>query len=76
MKRKNIIHLIILGAVCLYCAKVFIQASVNATSDSFEAFHAILGWTIYLLGWAMFIGGIVATGIDLVMTSTEDLKEE
>lgn len=75
MKTKNIIYIIVLGAINLYCAKVFIQASLNATSDSFEAYNTILGWSMYLIGWSMFIGGIVATGVTLVVQSTKNLEE-
>lgn len=75
MKTNDAIRIIALGAICLYSAKVFIQSSLDASSDSFEAFNAILGWSMYLIGWAMFIGGIVATGINLVCQSTKDLEE-
>lgn len=72
MKTIDVLNLILLGAITLYCAKLFIQASANATSDSFEAFHAILGWSLYLIGWMMFVGGIVVTGVKLVVTSAKD----
>lgn len=75
MRIRNIIYIIILGAICLYCARVFIQASINATSDSFDAYYSILGWTMYLIGWAMFIGGIAATVVNLVIQSNKDLEE-
>ena len=75
VKTRNIIYIILLGAICLYCARGFIQASINATSDSFDAYYSILGWAIYLIGWVIFIGGIVATVVNLVITSTKDLKE-
>lgn len=42
MKTQNIIYIILLGAICLYCAKVFIQASINTTSDSFDAIYNLI----------------------------------
>lgn len=72
MKTRGILNLILLGAITLYCAKLFIRASVNATSDCFDAYYSILGWSMYLLGWLMFIGGIAVTGVNLVITSTKD----
>lgn len=74
MKTKNIIYLIILGAICLYCARLLIQASAEATTDSMDAYYAILGWSMYLIGWAMYIGGFVTTAINIVIQST-DKKE-
>ena len=71
MKTRNIIYIILLGFISLYCAKIFIQASVIATNNSFEAYNSILGWTMYLLGWILFVGGIVATAVNLVATSKE-----
>ena len=71
MKIRNIVYIILLGAICLYCARVFIQASINATTDSLDAYYSILGWTMYLIGWMMFIGGIGAAGVNLVITSTK-----
>ena len=74
MKTQNIIYIILLGAICLYCAKVFIQASINATSDSFDAYYSILGWTMYLIGWIMFIGGLVSTCVNLICSSNKNLE--
>lgn len=74
MKQKSIIILIIFGAIILYCAKIFILASVNAITDSEDAYLSILGWTMYLVGWVSFIGGLVAEVIKLVMQATDNLK--
>ena len=72
MKTRDIIYLIIFGAVILYCAKVLINASILATSDAIDAFYSILGWSLYFAGWAMFVGGNVAFGVKLVIAITHD----
>lgn len=72
MKTRNIIYIILLGAICLYCARVFLQASINAISDSFDAYYSILGWAMYLIGWMMFIGGFVATCVNLICSSNKN----
>lgn len=72
MKTRNIIYLIIFGAVMLYLAKVLIQGSVNATNDSFDAYFSILGWSMYLVGWLMHIGGYVAFGVKLIKSIFDD----
>lgn len=74
MKTKDAIRIIFLGTINLYCARIFIQSSLDATSDSLEAYNTILGWSMYLIGWAMFIGGIVATGINIIIQSSENLE--
>lgn len=72
MKTRYITYIIILGAVALYCAKVLIQSSVNATNDSFEAYFSLLGWSMYLVGWLMFVGGYVAFGVKLIKSIFDD----
>lgn len=74
MKTKYVIYLIILGAITLYCARLLIQASEDATTDSMDAYYAILGWSMYLIGWMMYIGGNVAAAFNLVIQPT-DKKE-
>ena len=66
MKQKPIVFLIIFGAIILYCAKVFIQASIVAPCDSLDAYYSILGWTMYITGWILWIGGFVAQGVKIV----------
>jgi hypothetical protein len=72
MKTRYITYIIILGAVLLYYAKVLIQSSVNATSDSFDAYFSLLGWSMYLVGWLMFVGGHVAFGVKLIKSIFDD----
>lgn len=71
MKQRDIILLIVFGASILYCAKILISASVNAITDSEDAYLSILGWTMYLVGWASFIGGLVAEVIKIVIQATD-----
>lgn len=70
MKTKDIIYLISLGVITLYCARLLIQASAAATTDSMEAYYAMLGWPMYIIGWAMYLGGFVATATNIVIQST------
>lgn len=72
MKTKYIIYLLILGAITLYSARLLIQASADASTDSMEAYYAMLGWPMYIIGWAMYIGGFVATAINIVIQSTAE----
>lgn len=72
MRTRYIIWLIALGAAILYCAKVFIGASINTTTDSMDAYYSILGWTMYLVGWMMFIGGNVAFAVKLVKQMVDE----
>lgn len=74
MKQRNIILLIVFGAIILYCAKILICASVNAITDSEDAYLSILGWTMYLVGLISFIGGLVVQAIKIVMQATDNLK--
>lgn len=75
MKQRDIILLIVCGAIILYCAKILILASVNATTDSEDAYLSILGWTMYLVGWTSFIGGLVAQVVKIVIQMvTDNLK--
>lgn len=76
MKQKSIIILIIFGAIILYCAKVFIQASITAPCDSLDAYYSILGWTMYFTGWFTFIGGLVAQGVKIVRELIDDKIQE
>lgn len=62
------------GAIILYCAKILICASVNAITDSEVAYLSILGWIMYLVGCIVFIGGLVAEAIKIVMQATDNLK--
>lgn len=66
MRQKSIIILIIFGAIILYCAKILIQASIVAPCDSIDAYFSILGWSMYILGWLLYCGGIVAQGIKCI----------
>lgn len=43
-----------------------------ASTDSMEAYYAMLGWPMYIIGWAMYIGGFVATAINIVIQSTTE----
>lgn len=72
MKQKSIIILIIFGAIVLYCAKILIQASIVAPCDSIDAYYSILGWTMYILGWLLYCGGIVAQGIKCIMALIDE----
>lgn len=72
MKQKSIIILIIFGAIVLYCAKILIQASIVAPCDSIDAYYAILGWTMYILGWMLYCGGIVAQGIKCIIALIDE----
>ena len=72
MRTRYILWLITIGAVILYCAKVFIEASINTTTDSMDAYYSILGWTMYLVGWLMFIGGNVASAVKLVKSIVDE----
>lgn len=74
MRQRDIILLIVFGSIILYCAKILILASVNAITDSEDAYLSILGWSMYLVGWATFIGGLVAEVIKIVMQITDNLK--
>lgn len=74
MRQKDIILLIVFGSIVLYCAKILIFASVNAITDSEDAYLSILGWTMYLVGWFSFIGGLVAQVIKIVIQVTDNLK--
>lgn len=71
MKQKSIIILIIFGAIILYCAKILIQASTVAPCDSIDAYLSILGWSMYILGWIFYCGGIVAQGIKCVIALSD-----
>lgn len=71
MKQKSIIILIIFGAIILYCAKILIQASIVAPCDRIDAYLSILGWTMYILGWFFYCGGIVAQGIKCVIALSD-----
>ena len=66
MRQQSIVILIIFGAIILYCAKILIQASIVAPCDSLDAYYSILGWTMYITGWFLFIGGLVAQGVKIV----------
>ena len=61
MKSRTIIVTILFSAVILYCARVFIVASINATGDSLNAYYSILGWLMYLIGVIGFVGGLAIT---------------
>lgn len=74
MKQKDIILLIVFGAIILYCAKVLIFASVNAVTYVEYVYQSILGWTMYLVGWIIFIGGLVAETIKIVKQTSDNLK--
>lgn len=74
MRQQSIVILIIFGAIILYCAKILIFASINAISDSEDAYLSILGWTMYLVGWASFIGGLVTQVIKIVNGITDDSR--
>jgi hypothetical protein len=74
MKQKDIILLIVFGAIILYCAKILICASINAVTYVEYIYLSILGWTMYLVGLASFIGGLVAEVIKIVMQGTDNLK--
>jgi hypothetical protein len=74
MKQKDIILLIVFGAIILYYAKILIFASVNAITNSEEANLSILGWIMYLVGLTSFIGALVAQVIKIVMQMTDDLE--
>lgn len=66
MKQRDIILLIVFGAIILYCAKILIYASVNAITDSEEAYFSVLGWLMYVVGGASFIGGLVVQVIRIL----------
>lgn len=61
MKSRTIIVTILFSAIVLYCAKVFINASINATTDSLDAYYSILGWSMYIIGLTGFVGGVSIT---------------
>ena len=72
MKQKSIIVLIIFGAIILYCAKILIQASIVAPCKSIDAYFSILGWTMYILGWLLYCGGVVAQGIKCIKALSDE----
>ncbi len=76
MKQKSIIILIIFGAIVLYCAKILIQASIVAPCDSIDAYYSILGWTMYILGWMLYCGGVVAQGIKCITSIINESDKE
>lgn len=57
MRQKLIMILIIFGSIILYCAKILIEASIEAPCDSIHAyivinkFADVLTWLTIILWW-------------------------
>jgi hypothetical protein len=75
MRQKSVIILIIYGAIVLYCAKILIQASIVAPCDSIDAYFSILGWTMYIVGWLLFCGGVIAQGVKCIVALSDKSDE-
>ena len=72
MRTREIVYLMILGGIVLYCARLLVNASVVATSDAIDAFNSILGWSMYFVGLFMYVGSFVAFGIKLIKPWFDD----
>lgn len=72
MKTRDIIRIILLGAIILYCSKILIQASTMATTDALNEFYSLLGWSMYVVGLFMFIGSICSYCVKLIKPWSDD----